>query len=83
MNDMKKIGIMEKVQLTYEDSLTGFGLFSKGKKKDFGVSTVVGAVKLVWLQRRSDVDPKGWKFYRIFYEYFINLIHNFRSLEHH
>ena len=44
---------MEKVQLADKKSLTGVGFFSKGQKKDLGVLAVVGAVKLVWLQRGS------------------------------
>ena len=30
-----------------------------------------------------DVDQKGWRIYRILFEYCINLFHNFRSLEQH
>ena len=48
-----KMGIMEKVQLTYKQSLTGRVFFSKGQKKDLGVSTVVGAVKLARLRKGS------------------------------
>ena len=45
--------IMEKGQLTDKKVLKGVGHFSKGPKKHLGVLAVVGALKLVWLQKGS------------------------------
>ena len=50
---MKKLEIMEKIQLKYIKSLEGVDFFPKGQKKDLGVSTVVRAVKLVQLRKES------------------------------
>ena len=45
--------VMDKVQLNHKQSLEGGGIFSNIQKKDLGVQAVIGAGKLVRLQKGS------------------------------
>ena len=62
----------------------GWELFLKGEKQDFGcLGTGWSSKDCAVYGKGLDVDQKGWKFYRIFFEYFINLFYNFMSLKQH